>query len=277
MKIMNSSAARKLCICLASCTAIAALAQSAAAAVVITEVDPAGSSATYGADWFELTNTGSTSVSLANWTMMDAHAYSPNNTVAMDNVVPAASGYSLSNVLISNSNKSPAAALTLVNGSTLAPGQSAVFLESPSSASASGALISSFETAWFGSNVPANLVMGTYNDTSSTNFGLSSSGDMVNIFSTASASTATLIASVAFGADGGSPESTFDNSAGLNDVLLNTKSATGVNGAFVSANGAELGSPGFAPVPLPATAWLLITGIGGLGLLARRRRIDAAG
>jgi hypothetical protein len=277
MKIMNSSAARRACISLASCTIIAALAQSASAAVVITEVDPAGSSASYAADWFELTNTGSTAVSLAGWTMMDDHAYSPDGTMASAGVVPSASGYSLANVLISNSSKSPAAALTLVNGSTLAPGQSAVFLESPNSASSSSALISSFETAWFGSNVPSNLVMGTYNDGTNTNFGLGSSGDMVNIFSTASASTATLIASVAFGADGGSPESTFDNSGGANDVLLNTKSKNGINGAFVSANGAELGSPGLAPVPLPASAWLMITGIGGLGLLARRRKIVTEG
>jgi Lamin Tail Domain len=274
MKVMNSSATQKLCICLATGAAFAALAQSASAAVVISEIDPYGSSATYAADWFELTNTGSTSVSIAGWTMMDAHAYSPNNTVASDNQVPTASGYSLSNVLISNSSKSPAAALTLANGQTsLAAGQTAVFLESPNSASTSSALISSFETAWFGSSVPANLLMGTYNDGANTNFGLSTSGDMVNIFSTASASTAVLMASVAFGSDGGTPESTFDNSAGSNDALLTKKSASGVDGAFVSANGAELGSPGYAPVPLPATSWLMVSGIGGLGLLARRRKL----
>jgi hypothetical protein len=275
MKIMNSGDARKVLIYLATGTAFAALAQGAAAAVVITEIDPYGSSATYGADWFELTNTGSTSVSIAGWTMMDAHAYSPNNTTGSDNQVPTASGYSLSNVLISNTSK-PAAPLTLASGqTTLAAGQTAVFLESSSSGSALSTLISNFETAWFGSNVPAGLVIGTYNDGSGTNFGLGANapGDMVNIFSTASASTATLEASVTFGADGGTPESTFDNSAGLNDVLLTTKSVAGVNGAFVSANDAELGSPGFAPVPLPASVWLMLPGLGVLSLLRRRRSV----
>jgi hypothetical protein len=41
------------------------LSHSATAAMLITEVDAAGSGASYGADWFELTNTGNTAVDIS--------------------------------------------------------------------------------------------------------------------------------------------------------------------------------------------------------------------
>ena len=236
--------------------ALVAAAHNASASIVITEVDPFGSNGSdgYSADWFELTNTGTSSASISGWTMIDNHA---------------SSGSSIS---VGNTSK-PAAALTLANGqTTLGAGQSAVFLESPNSGAGSSALIAQFEQAWFGATTPAGLLVGTYNDTSSANFGLSQSGDMVNIFN-GSTSSATLEASVTFGTDAGSPIGTFENAAGLNNVTLTQQSVAGVNGAFVSASGLEVGSPGtLSAVPLPDSVVLLLSGLGALGLLAIGRR-----
>jgi hypothetical protein len=242
--------------------ALAAAAHGASASIVITEVDPFGSNGSdgYSADWIELTNTGASSVSIAGWTMTDDHA-SKNSTIS-----------------IGNSSK-PAAALTLANGATsLLAGQSAVFLESPSSGANSATLIANFEQAWFGAKAPAGLLVGTYNDTSSTNFGLGQGGDMVNIFN-GSTSAAALEASVTFGNDAGSPIGTFDNAAGLNNVTLTQQSVAGVNGAFISASGLEVGSPGtISAVPLPDGVVLLLSGLGALGLFViGRRNLTAAG
>jgi Lamin Tail Domain len=242
--------------------ALVAAAHSASAAVIVSEVDPFGSNGSdgYSADWFELTNTGTSAVNIAGWTMVDNHAASNSTT-------PYVAGATISIGNVSTSK--PAAALTLANGSTtLAAGQSAIFLESPNSGAASTALTSSFETAWFGTNTPANLLVGTYNDASAANFGLSQSGDMVNVFS-GSTGSATLEASVAFGNDAGSPIGTFENDMGLNDTTLTTQSVAGVNGAFVSASGLEIGSPGtVSAVPLPDSVVLLLSGLGAFGLFA---------
>jgi Lamin Tail Domain len=244
--------------------ALVAVAHSASAAVIVSEVDPFGSNGNdgYSADWFELTNTGTSAVSIAGWTMVDNHA-------ATNSTTPYVAGATIS---IGNVSKSkPAAALTLANGSTtLAAGQSAIFLEdSGLSASDTTALISSFETAWFGTKTPAGLLVGTYNDSSSGNFGLSQDpGDMVNVFN-GSSSSATLEASVAFGVDSGSPIGTFQNDTGLNDTTLTTQSVAGVDGAFVSASNLEVGSPGtVSAVPLPDSVVLLLSGLGAFGLFA---------
>ena len=237
--------------------ALVAAAHSASASVVITEVDPFGSNGSdgYVADWFELTNTGTSSVSISGWSMIDNHA-------ASNSTDPYAAGATIS----TSNSKNAAAPLTLANGqTTLAAGQTAIFLESPSSAANSGALIQSFETAWFGTNVPSGLVVGTYDDGSGANFGLSQTADMVNVFNSSSS----LVASVAFGADAGTPVSTFDNTAGLNDATLTQKSVVGVDGAFVSATGQEVGSPGaISAVPLPDSVVLLLSGLGALALFA---------
>jgi hypothetical protein len=243
--------------------ALAAVAQSASAAVVITEIDPFGSNGSngYSADWFELTNTSGSAISIVGWTMVDNHAASNSSS-------PYASGATVS---IANSSK-PAAALTLASGqTTLGAGQSAIFLESANNAASSGALIQAFEQAWFGSKVPAGLLVGTYNDTSNGNFGLSQTADMVNIFS-GSTNSSSLVASVAFGADTGTPVGTFDNAAGLNDATLTLKSAVGVDGAFLSATGLEVGSPGVSAVPLPDTSALLLSGLGVFGVFALGRK-----
>ena len=148
--------------------------------------------------------------------------------------------------------------------------------ESPNSGAASTALISSFETAWFGTNTPANLLVGTYNDASAANFGLSQSGDMVNVFNGSTGST-TLEASVTFGNDAGSPIGTFQNDTGLNDTTITTQSVAGVDGAFVSASGLEVGSPGtISAVPLPDSVILLLSGLGALGLFTIGRNRQPA-
>src|SRR5262249_35437869 len=117
--------------------------------VAITEVDPAGSSAPYGADWFELTDTGSTGLALTGWRMDDSSS-------AFASSVP----------------------LTLAGGSQILPaGKSAIFLED---STASAATIASFSTAWFGSATPpAGFLAGFYGGSG---VGLSTNGDGVNVF-----------------------------------------------------------------------------------------------
>lgn len=242
-------------------------AHAASAAIVITEVDPYGSSPSdgYSEDWFELTNTGTTAVNIAGWSMVDNHAASSSSN-------PYGAGATISIGNLSGGNASFGAALLTLAGTTqsIGAGQSAIFLESSASAANSSTIISNFESAWFGTQTPANLLVGTYDD--GANYGLSQTADMVNIFSGSSASSS-LAASVAFGVDGGTPVSTFDNAAGLNNATLTQKSVAGANGAFVSASGLEVGSPGtISQVPLPGALALLLSGLGTFGSAAGRKR-----
>ena len=91
---------------------------SSRADVIISEVSSTSSSnATYGADWFELTNTGAAAVDITGWKMDDgSHAFG--------------------------------AAVALNDVTSIDPGQSVVFMEGTS------ADYAAFESAWFGASVP---------------------------------------------------------------------------------------------------------------------------
>ena len=177
------------------------------ASLIISEVAPwssGNSDPSLRVDWFEVTNIGTATANIAGW-KMDDDSRSFNTAVALNGVT------------------------------SIAPGESVIFLETMDLAGKSAA----FKTLWFGANPPANLQIGSY---SGAGVGLSTGGDQVNLFDSAGA----VQASVAFGASPAGPSfPTFDNAAGLNNATISLLSAAGVNGAFVAANdGAEIGSPG---------------------------------
>ncbi len=184
--------------------------------MAITEVAPWSSSSPVGADWFEITNTGSTALDLTGW-KMDDNSYAFGSAVAMSGV------------------------------SSLAPGESAIFLEGGATQ------VTAFINTWFGGNAPAGFKIGTY---SGSGVGLSTSGDAVAVFDGAG----NLKASVTFGASPSALQ-TFDNSAQINSTSLvnhatiSTLSTAGTNGAGAAAGDAsETGSPGSAAAfPLLST------------------------
>ena len=212
-----------------------ALAASAHAGVIISEVAPFGSgNGTYAADWFELTNTGTSAISIAGWKMDD------------------------------NSN-SAGSAVALRGVTSIGAGQSAIFLEGMANGSTDATINAAFRSAWFGSNAPAGLLVGNYGGSG---VGLSTTTDAVNIFDASGA----LITRVDFGVSSSTGRS-FDNAAGLNNVTISQLSTTGINGAFVSFNGAETGSPGsISAVPEPESYAIAIVGLTVLGLARRRTR-----
>ena len=179
----------------------------AAATLFISEVHPSGSgNGTYAADWFEVTNTGTTAVDITGWKVDD-------NSNAFASAVP------LSGV------------------TSIAPGQSVVFVE----ATRLPVNVNAFTTAWFGGAPPAGLAIGFYGGSG---VGLSTSGDAVNLFDA-----------------GGNRMTGISLRRGDRQRHLRqhgrprrhdpsrfrwcpTLSAAGVNGAFLSFNGAETGSPG---------------------------------
>ena len=135
------------------------------AQIIISEVDSAGSGSSYGADWFELTNTGSSAVNISGW-RMDDDSDSFGSGVALS-----------------------------LAGNVINPGQSVVFIETTDVALSTS--LPAFEAAWFPSGVPSNFTVGTYGGSK---VGLSQSGDQVNIFN----ASGTHITGVSFGAPVGS-------------------------------------------------------------------------
>lgn len=196
----------------------------ASAQIRITEVAPwsSGNSAV-AADWFELTNTGNAVVNITGWRVDD-------------------------------DSNNPASAVVLTGITSIAPGESVIFIE----ASSLAARAATFRTTWFGANAPAGLQIGGY---SGSGIGLSTGGDQVNIFDASGVSQARVL----FGTS--TTFRTFDNSLGLNGVTISQLSSVGANGAFTSANGLETGSPGVIPAPAAAT----LLGLGAL-IAGRRRR-----
>ncbi len=188
-----------------------------APALIITEVAPWSSgNSPLAADWFEVTNVSSNPVAITGWKYDDNSA-------------------------------SFASALALNGITSIAPGESVIFIES--TAANTAALPNTFRSNWFGANPPANLQIGTYTGSGA---GLGTGGDAVNLFNSAGV----LQASIAFGAsDAVSPYQTFDNTLAANNATVSLLSVTGVNGAFLAAgSGTEIGSPGFsAPAVLRVT------------------------
>ncbi len=181
--------------------------------LIITEVAPWSSTNGLGltADWFELTNIGTVPADLTGWKVDD-------------------------------SSNAFASALALNGVTTIAPGESVIFIETSGAQTAAGN-VTAFKTLWFGSNPPGNLQIGNYGGSG---IGLSSSGDAVNIFDAAG----NRITGVSFAASPTGPYATFDNKAGLGSATLpipaiSTLSAVGVNGALTaSGDSQEIGSPG---------------------------------
>ena len=217
---------------------------SATTTLRITEANPTGSSEAYGFDWFEVTNTGSAAVDITGWSVDD-----------------------------SSSITTPVRGL--LNAITsIAAGESVIFIESSTANLAANK--TAFANAWFGGTLPGSLQIGSY---TASGVSLSASGDGVGLFD--NASTPVLQAYISFLATtttGG----TVDNAAGINDTTgassnVTARSIVGTNGGFLSS-GNQIGSPGsianasVSPVPVPAAAWLMVSGLGALGAMARRRR-----
>jgi uncharacterized protein YjiK len=205
--------------------------------VAVTEVDPAGSSAAYKADWLELTNYGVHPVDLTGWTMDDSSASST------------------SSVSMTEGSGSP----------MLAPGQSIVFAEDPADSSVTSGsesvatlnadlpgLETAFESAWFPGGAPSNLRFGTYGGKG---VGLSTGGDGVTIFD----GNAGIVEEVSFGAFSG--PGAFENPSFVGvgpsaseaaAPALTTVAAAGVAGAWTDAAG-EVGSPGATKASIAIT------------------------
>jgi uncharacterized protein YjiK len=171
-------------------------AAAAPASLIISEVSSWSSGdSPYGADWFEITNKGSAAVDLT--------------------------GYK-----VDDDSNSFASAIALSGISTVAPGESVVFIEGSATTAAA------FKAFWFGASVPAGLQIGTY---SGSGIGLSTGGDQVNLFNAAG----TKVTGVSFPA--ATTFFTFDNAAGLSGAIT-ALSVAGRNGAY-TLSGAT-GSPG---------------------------------
>ncbi|MCV2362774.1 lamin tail domain-containing protein [Paucibacter sp. DJ1R-11] len=156
-----------------------------------------------------------------------------------------------------NSNGTAKVALTGIT--SIGAGESVIFTEK--------AVTASFLNTWFAALAPAGLQIGLY---VGAGVGLSTGGDAVNVFD----ASGTLKARVEFGASStAAPLRTFDNAAGLNNSPISQLSVVGVNGAFLSADGQEIGSPGLiaAAVPEPESYALMLAGLGLLAAVARKR------
>jgi len=205
-------------------------ANAAHASIIISEVDPTGSStSTYKQDWFELTNTGTSAIDITGWKVDDDSA-------------------------------AFSSAVLLRGVSSIGAGQSIVFIENGANAATDAALNATYKSTWFGANAPAGFIIGNYGGSG---IGLGANGDAVNIYN----ATGTLITGVSFGVS--SAGFTFDNKAGLTGPI-SALSTVNLNGAFTSANGAEVGSPGV--VPVPAALPLLMSALGFLGTLKMRTK-----
>jgi len=170
--------------------------------LIISEIAPWSSgNSSLGADWFEVTNKGTTAIDITGWKIDDDSASFAN-------------------------------ASNLEGVTSIAPGQSVVFVDGDASK------IAAFFELWFGGTAPQGLAIGTYGGP-----GLGTGGDGVNLFD----ATGNLVTGVTFGSSpAASPLATFDNALGNSSVT--TLSTVGNNGAFSVIDGGAgvvlTGSPG---------------------------------
>lgn len=199
----------------------------------ITEAMP--SSGTGGTvDWFEITNYGLTLVSLAGWTVDDS-SFTFANSVALNGVT------------------------------SLAAGESAVFLES-----AAGAAIESFRAFW---GDLESVQIGYY---SGSGVGLSASGDGLVLFDSSGTEqtprvqfeAATAGSSYYYAYDSNGDPETSPNAAAVISAVGTLHGQVTYTSADALGN---VGSPGTATaIPEPATGALL--GLGAIGLFGYLRR-----
>lgn len=216
---------------LAALLSAAALSGVAAGGIIVSEVHPSGSgNAPYAADFFEITNTGTSAVNITGWRFDD------------------------------NSN-SFGSAVALTGITSIPAGASVIFLESATPATT----IAAFINAWFGGTAPAGLQIGSY---TGSGVGLSTGGDAVNIFDSAGARVTGVqfgasTANVTFDNAAGIGGTT------LPLPVISQLSVIGTNGVFGSTGTpTEVGSPGV--IPTPGAAALLGLGAMGMARRNRR-------
>lgn len=165
---------------------------------------------------------------------------------------------------VDDSSNAAATALLFRNVTSINPGQSVIFIETDAAGATDATVTAAFTSAWFGASIPSGFTIGTYGGSG---IGLGSSGDAINIFDASDVA----VTGVSFGA--GTLGVSFDNAAGLTGAITQL-SVVGVNSAFLSVAGSEIGSPGIATavVPEPSSLLLLATGVGFATTLTRRRQ-----
>ena len=229
---MKSLNAKKLLLA-AAISAATFVSANASAGILITEVDPSGSGNTaYAADWFELTNTGTSAVNIAGWKMDD-------------------------------SSNSFASGVALRGVTSIAAGQSVIFTEGSASGGTDAAIDAAFLNAWFGSNVPAGLTIGNYGGSG---VGLSTSSDAVNIYN----ASGILQANVSFGA--ASAGTFDNAAGLNNATLTQKSGIGTNGAFYSLAGGEIGSPGVVAAVPEPETYVLMLAGLGLLGFMFRNKQ-----
>ena len=143
------------------------------ATLMVSEVHPSGSGTAYAADWFEVTNTGTTAVDITGW-KMDDNSNAFGSALAFRGVTEHSAGQ------VGDLLRGPRRRLDRRRRSW-----------------------PNFSTAWFGTATPpAGLLIGAYGGSG---VGLSAGGDAVNLFDAAG----DRVTGVSFGA--ATAAATFDN------------------------------------------------------------------